>query len=116
MKIELPKLEQIKSSKEEITLEDMDKIEELHKDGYRFDELDIAYGRKKGTIARIYRKWRNGEDITVRQYILTFDYGKLNALINAGWNEKMLMQEFHIDDKELKKRIKEMKKVYKNKQ
>ena len=109
-KSELKKLKTIKTKNQIITIRDMEKIEKLYKQGYRLYELDEAYERKRGTIARLRRLLKAGKDINVIQYAERFDYGKLEALLNANWSKKKLAEEFRTDITDIEKRIKELKK------
>lgn len=108
VKIELPELEKIKTYREKITEEDMRNVEHLREEGYRWDSIDKAYGRKHGTIAKLYYKYQKGEDILTLQHNYAFDYGKLRALLNAGWSCKQIAMEFSTSIETIEGRIKEM--------
>lgn len=108
VKIELPELEKIKTYREKITEDDMRNVEHLREEGYRWDSIDKAYGRKPGTVAKLYHKYQKGEDISLLQHNYTFDYGKLRALLNAGWNYKQIAVEFSTNIETIEGRIKEM--------
>lgn len=111
LKIELPELDVIKTEDEDLTIEDMEKIEELRDEGYTFKELDKAYSRTKGTISRYLKRYLRGEFPEQEQQTDMFDYGKLGALLNAGWNLKNLAIEFRTNEVEIKNRIKEIQRI-----
>lgn len=108
VKIELPELEKIKTYREKITEDDMRNVEHLREEGYRGDSIDKAYGRKPGTVAKLYHKYQKGEDISLLQHNYAFDYGKLRALLNAGWSYKQIAVEFSTSIETIEGRIKEM--------
>lgn len=117
----LPELGIIKTKNETITEEDMKRISELKEEGYMFIEMDRAYSRKYGTIARYYKNWLKGSlpkqpgrpgQLEQQE---EFDHDKLGALLRAGWGLKDLMVEFSADEEEIKMRIKELIKREKSK-